>query len=225
MKKRLFSTRKLVYIAVLSALAIAMTIVIPIPIGNNGYVNIGDSVIFLAAYILGPIGGLIVGAMTFLADIILGYAFYAPATLIIKGIEGLVLGLGFVLLKKIKNRVVEMVLALFVIMFAGCLMMLGYFFADIILLNNVAAAAIGIVPNTIQASISTGISFVLIYVINIPKLIPASKNTTRNNDDNESFEVIENKTEDGTDITKTITEVNNENSKTVIDENTKDIKH
>ena len=189
MKKRgLFTTRKLVYTAVLSALAIAMTMVVSIPIGQNGYVNIGDSVIFLSAYILGPIGAMIVGSITFLSDIFLWYFVYVPATLIVKGIEGLLLGFGFIYLKKIKNKILEMVLSIFVIMVAGIIMMTGYFITDLILTNTLATATLGLIPNLIQASISTGISFILIYIVNIPKLIPASKNTTRHKENQFSEE-------------------------------------
>lgn len=179
MKKRLFTTRKLVYTAVLSALAIVMTMAVNIPIGQNGYVNIGDSIIFLASYILGPLCGMAVGGMTFLSDIILGYAIYAPFTVVIKMLEGFIAGIIFIGIKKIKNKAAAMLLSILGLMTAGAVMMTGYFVTDIILTKTMAIAVLGLVPNIIQASISTGISFILIFIINVPKLIPAD-NTIQN---------------------------------------------
>ena len=53
----------------------------------------GDTVIFLSALLMGPKVGLMAGGLgSALADLLLGYSHWAPWTLVIKGVEGLVAG-------------------------------------------------------------------------------------------------------------------------------------
>ncbi|MGQ9478886.1 MAG: ECF transporter S component [Thermoproteota archaeon] len=81
-----------------AALSIALVFVatssisIDIP-ATRGYFNLGDSMVFLTALLFGPvIGGIAGGVGSMLSDIFPGYVFYAPATLIVKGLEGLIAG-------------------------------------------------------------------------------------------------------------------------------------
>ena len=61
---------------------------------TRGFFNLGEGAIYLAALIGGPIVGAIAGGVgSMLADIFLGYTHYALGTLIIKGTEGLLVGL------------------------------------------------------------------------------------------------------------------------------------
>ena len=70
-----------------------MVIRIPVP-RTGGYINLGGSAIYVSALLFGPTYGLVVGGIgSALADFIGGYAVFAPFTLIIKGIEGLVVGI------------------------------------------------------------------------------------------------------------------------------------
>jgi uncharacterized membrane protein len=67
----------------LTALA-TMLIQIPIPLG---YAHLGDSVILLSAYLLGPVAGALSGGIgSALADILTGYPVWAVPTLLIKSI-------------------------------------------------------------------------------------------------------------------------------------------
>jgi len=81
-----------------SALSIALVFIatssisIYIP-ATRGYFNLGDSMIFLTALLFGPVvGGLAGGFGSMLSDVFLGYTVYAPATLVVKGIEGFLTG-------------------------------------------------------------------------------------------------------------------------------------
>lgn len=81
-----------------SALSIALVFVatssisIYIP-ATRGYFNLGDSMVFLTAILFGPIvGGLAGGIGSMLSDVFLGYTVYAPATLVVKGLEGFITG-------------------------------------------------------------------------------------------------------------------------------------
>ena len=60
MKKTIFVAE----VAVFSALVFVATIVIAIPsVSTSGYVNFGDTVIFIASAFLGPLGGFIAGGV------------------------------------------------------------------------------------------------------------------------------------------------------------------
>lgn len=86
-------TKKLVTASVLTALTCVATLVVQIPSPMNGYVNLGDCIVLLSAWMLGPFyGAAAAGVGSMLADIISGYAFYAPGTLVIKALMALAAG-------------------------------------------------------------------------------------------------------------------------------------
>ena len=65
---------------------------IPIP-ATGGYFNLGEATIYIAALLFGPFVGAFSGGVgAGLADIYLGYVYFAPGTLIIKGVEGAIVG-------------------------------------------------------------------------------------------------------------------------------------
>lgn len=77
--------RLLTLTGMLTALTTVATIVIQIPTPTKGYVNLGDTIVNISGWLLGGFyGGMAGGIGSALADIITGYAIYAPATLIIK---------------------------------------------------------------------------------------------------------------------------------------------
>ena len=86
--------KKLVLAGVFAALACVATMVIQIPSPMNGYVNLGDCVVLLAGWLLGPVYGFAAaGVGSMLADILSGYAHYAVGTFLIKGVMALVASL------------------------------------------------------------------------------------------------------------------------------------
>lgn len=86
--------RSFALIVALTGLACISTLVIRIPIpATTGYFNIGDVFVLLGALWLGPVAGLVIGAVgPTLADAI-GYPQFILATCIVKGLEGLLAGL------------------------------------------------------------------------------------------------------------------------------------
>ena len=71
---------------------VTLLIRIPMP-ATEGYVNIGDAIIIAAALLFGPrVGGLAGGFGSALADLLGGYAHWAPFTLLAKGGEGILIG-------------------------------------------------------------------------------------------------------------------------------------
>jgi len=88
-KARLVSSTALSTALVFVATA-SISIYIP---ATRGYFNLGDSMIFLTALLFGPLVGCVAGGLgSMLSDLFLGYTVYAPATLVVKGVEGLLTG-------------------------------------------------------------------------------------------------------------------------------------
>lgn len=79
--------------AILTALTTAVTMTLVIPLPTRGYYNVGESMVFFAAFTFGWRAGMICGGIgSAAADLLLGYGFFAPITLVAKGTEGLVAG-------------------------------------------------------------------------------------------------------------------------------------
>ncbi len=83
------------YSALMTTLVFISTVVISVYIqATAGFFNIGEFGVYLAALTGGPIVGAIAGGIgSALADIYLGYTHYAPISLVVKGLEGFIVGL------------------------------------------------------------------------------------------------------------------------------------
>ncbi|MFO7849907.1 MAG: ECF transporter S component [Spirochaetia bacterium] len=82
-------------LAILIAVTAVFTYIIRIPIApTRGYINFGDVAIFFTALTFGPVTALVSGGIgTALADIISGYAQWAPFSFLAHGLQGLVIAL------------------------------------------------------------------------------------------------------------------------------------
>lgn len=146
MKKTNRSAVHLVMASVLAALSCAATLVLTIPSPTGGYMNLGDTVVILGAYLLGPWWGGAAGAIgSMLADLMAGYALYAPATLLIKGTMAFLAALLYRFLGR-KGRVIVLCGLL-----AETVMVFGYWFYDALLLGSLSGAAAGLPSNLMQA--------------------------------------------------------------------------
>ena len=78
----------LVLAALFAALTYVATNIIRVPIpATDGYINLGDCVVLLGAFLLGPVYGAAAGGIgSALADILSGYAVFAPGTFVIKAL-------------------------------------------------------------------------------------------------------------------------------------------
>lgn len=77
-------------ICLVTLVTISLQVSIP---ATQGYFNLGETMVYTFALLFGPRVGLIAGGIgSALADLITGYLPYAPATLVIKGIEGFIVG-------------------------------------------------------------------------------------------------------------------------------------
>ena len=95
------------YTAIMTALVFIFTVVFSLYIPETeGYFNIGETGVYIAAITGGPIVGALAGGIgSALSDIALGYTYYAPVTLIVKGLEGLIVGyLAIIFTRILKNN-------------------------------------------------------------------------------------------------------------------------
>ena len=92
--KRGLSAREIALAGVSSALVTLATLALRIHIpATSGYFNLGEAAIYTIALFFGPRVAAIAGGVgSAVADIVGGYALYAPATLAIKAAEGWVVG-------------------------------------------------------------------------------------------------------------------------------------
>ncbi|TZE81827.1 ECF transporter S component [Calorimonas adulescens] len=134
-----------VYGALMVALVTVGTMVIKIPTpATQGYVNVGDGFIILSGFLFGPTVGFIAGGIgSALADILSGYAVWAPWTLVIKGLMGVIVGLLAAFARKsVLNKVLSFAVS-------EAWMVLGYYLASSIMFGF-AAAITDVTSNIIQ---------------------------------------------------------------------------
>lgn len=115
-----------------------MFIKIPIPM-TQGYVHLGDSMIFLAVLILGKkYGAAAAGIGSALGDVMGGYAFWAPWTLLIKFVMAYILGYFAEHAEKKGHHSVRGVSTWEVIgmILAGIEMTAGYYVTELLLYGN-----------------------------------------------------------------------------------------
>ncbi len=125
-------------IGIFSALICVLTMVISIPIpATQGFINIGDAGVMICGLLFGPIiGGFSGGIGSALADLFLGYVIYAPGTLVIKGLEGFIVGIIANPKKYYRKVNYRDIIA---VLIGGLVMVFGYFFYEIIIYGIPAA--------------------------------------------------------------------------------------
>lgn len=86
-------THRLVLASLFVALSFIFTYFVKIPFPTGGYFNVGDAFIMLAAIIIDPLTGVLVGALAGgLSDLFAGYVLFIPFTVLAKGLEALMAG-------------------------------------------------------------------------------------------------------------------------------------
>ena len=154
-------TKKLVLSALLAALCCVATMVIQIPSPANGFVNLGDCFVLLAAWLLGPwYGAAAAGIGSMLADLLAGYAHYAPGTLVIKTLMALVAALIF--RKMTRSKTSAMMVSSFA---AEFVMVGGYFLYAMLLLGKGIGAAASIPGNLVQGAAGMVASVLLMGIL------------------------------------------------------------
>lgn len=163
---------KLVLAALFAALSCVATMMIQIPIpATNGYINLGDGAVLLGAFLLGPVYGALAGGLgSALADLLLGYAAYAPGTFVIKAAMALCAAL---VLRVLKKKPLAGPVAGGIV--GELIMVSGYFAYESTLLGYGFAAAASIPANALQA---VGGLIVSVVVYQALRTIPVVKRFT-----------------------------------------------
>lgn len=152
-------------IAAFATLAFLGTTVIRIPLpASGGYFNLGDTFVMAAALLYGPLVGGLVGAIGPAMADALGFPQFILATAVVKGVEGVLMGL----VAGRGNRTPRAVAALVV----GIIVLVGgyYLFEALIYpllarqvpffgVTDAAAALAEVLPNLLQGAISAVIAF------------------------------------------------------------------
>ena len=151
------TTQKIVFSSLFTALVCVATMIIKIPSPLKGYLNLGDGVVLLAAWMLPlPYGMIAAGLGSALADIFSGYVIYAPATFVIKALMAAV---AYSLYKLSANKINSALSRVLIGICAEIVMILGYFLFEGVLYGFVPSL-VNIPANAVQ-----GIAGILIGVI------------------------------------------------------------
>lgn len=146
-------TKQLAAAGFMAALVMVGTLIIQVPTPAKGYIHIGDSLVYLSGILLGPVMGSLAAAIgSALADLTSGYAIYAPATFLIKGIDALVTGYCYyALTQKNTSLLINAIASVIGMVLGGSIMVVGYLGYETIL-YGFATAVLSMAANTIQAA-------------------------------------------------------------------------
>lgn len=148
--------RLVVISALFAAFICVATMVVKIPTPLNGYINLGDCLILITAWLLPTgYGFLAAGIGSCFADILSGYTAYAPATFIIKGLM-VVFAVLSVKLIKVKKPIISKIISAIIaeaFMVAGYYVFEGFMYGFAASLVNIPMNAIQGVGNLILALI------------------------------------------------------------------------
>ena len=158
---------KITLAAVFAALVFVVTSQIPpIPIpATSGYFNVGETVIYVAALLFGPLVGAVSGGIgAMLSDIYLGFGVFAPGTLVIKGTEGAIVGFLNLKLRKYISNVT--VCAIIAVIAGGLEMVAGYFLYEQFVLGLSFAVALAEVPfNMVQMLVGLAVAVPIMHAV------------------------------------------------------------
>lgn len=159
---------RLVLAALFAALTFIATNIIHVPIpATDGYFNLGDCIVLLGAFLLGPVYGAAAGGIgSALADILSGYSVFAPGTFVIKAGVAVLAALILRALDR-KTKAASVLAGI-----AGEIwMVLGYFLYESVFLGYGLAAAGSIGGNAVQAAAGVVLAAALYAVLyRIPEI-------------------------------------------------------
>ena len=132
---------------ILSALVFVVTAYLHIPT-YNGYVHCGDGFIFIAACLLPTPYAVVVGALgAMLADVLTGFAIWAPGSMVIKGL--------LALLFTCKSKKIVTARNLMMLLPAALVSAGGYYLYEALITGSLLASLAGIPGSLVQAAASS----------------------------------------------------------------------
>lgn len=167
------NTKKLVFAALMAALTYVATIIIQIPSPTNGYIHMGDGLVFLSGVLLGPLyGGLAAGIGSMFVDLLSGYTHYVVGTFLIKMLAAMTCGF---LCKRLTTTIKNPIPRTLISGFSGALIIVvGYFLYESLYLSYGFAAASGVLGNvaqTVFGTITVTILYPLLMKANIQRIM------------------------------------------------------
>ncbi len=152
-KSRQFSNVKMIAIsAMFAALVTVATMFIRVPTAL-GYAHAGDSMVYLAASILGPYGIVASAVGGALSDILSGFANWALPTAIIKACNAVVFVIcGAILKKHNKNQKIINLANLLMLIPTSLVTIVGYAIATSFM-YSFESALVEVIPNCIQCAV------------------------------------------------------------------------
>jgi len=156
--------RKMIYAAIFASLVCVVTMVVSVPSPVGGYCNLGDSIILLSAFMLGPVyGAAASGIGSMLADLILGFAAYAPGTFVIKATAACIAAFLFRVLTR--NERFGFFKTVIPGLCGELFMIAGYFVYGALILKYRWGAAAEIPGNAIQALSGITVAAILLPLL------------------------------------------------------------
>ncbi|HOE84377.1 MAG TPA: ECF transporter S component [Sphaerochaeta sp.] len=141
---------KIAVTAVLTAVVVVFTMIVRIPTAK-GYLNLCDVAICFIAFTFGPASAFIAAGLgTALADLISGYAQWAPISFAVHGLEGLLIALIVRNKAGVEASLLKKILAGIVCM---ATVTLGYFALSSLFISTAAVAAAEIPGNLVQSAV------------------------------------------------------------------------
>lgn len=145
--------------AVMIALTTVFTLLVRVPTPARGYVNLSDVAITFAALALGPWVGAVAGGIgTALADVLGGFAPFAPLSLVAHGLEGFVIGL----LGSGQRNLARMITAWAA---GGLIMVATYFIGEGLILTGWGPAFAEVPLNLFQAVVGAVVGIPLVIAV------------------------------------------------------------
>ncbi|MBQ9931781.1 MAG: ECF transporter S component [Firmicutes bacterium] len=159
--------KKIVMAAMFAAIICIATFIVKIPTPMRGYMNLGDCAVLLAGWLLSPgYGFLAAGLGSALADVFSGYAVYAPATFVIKGLMAVVAHAGY---RALSRRIGLFAAWLVSGLVAEVIMVLGYYGFEGVL-YGFGPSAVNIPANAIQGAVGLVIGLILVRIFHRNKI-------------------------------------------------------
>jgi len=148
-------------------LVTTMMIRIHVPF-TQGYVHLGDAMIFLAVLVLGRnYGAVAAGFGSALSDLLSGYAYYAPWTFVVKALMAFVVGAALEYMEKkgkfnIGKRTPLEILAM---LFGGIEMTVGYYISASLMQGNWVTPLYSVPGNIVQFIVGIILATVLAKIL------------------------------------------------------------
>lgn len=160
------NTHKMIICALFAAMCYVATNLLKIPaLFTKGYVNAGDVVVLVSAYIIAArYSAAASGIGSALADVSLGYYMYSPATLIIKALVALTASAFYKKAACTSGKIRFYTLVIIGTVIAEAVMIGGYFVFEWALYGELAVALTSVVGNLIQGVTCAVIAVVLIAI-------------------------------------------------------------